>query len=259
MLFATAFTVALAKRTSSISLSAQATVSAVAVIAAALIAGSIAIWSSRYAIKKTLEHERVQLFNERFATAADKLGHEQAATRLAGLYALAGLADDWEGHRQTCIEVLCSYLRMPYELDTASSGYRKGEREVRRSAIRIIRDHLRQGFSDVSWCNYNFSFEGAIFDCGDLTGARFTGGHVSFHGACFVSGTFHFDRVRFDGAHVWFNKAHFAGADVHFNGAQFLSGRVTFDSIDCTGGNVSFDDARVTGCEVDWGPFKPLT
>ena len=250
-------TAALASSANSVSLSSQAAVSAVAAIVAALIAGSIAAWSSRYTIKKTLEHQRVQLFNERFATAADKLGHEYAATRLAGLYALAGLADDWEGHRQTCIDVLCGYLRMPYEPDPAASGYREGEREVRRTVVRVIRDHLRQGYSDVSWCNYNFSFEGAIFDCGDLSGARLTGGHVSFHAARFVSGTFYFSRVHFEGAHAWFNMAHFAGADVRFDGVQFLSGRVTFDDVDYTAGNVSFNNVTVSGAEVHWGPFKP--
>jgi hypothetical protein len=154
--------------------------------------------------------------------------HKSSEPPWQRLYALAGLADDWEWHRQTCIEVLCGYLRLPYEADPTSSDYRKGEKEVRRTIIRVIRDHL-QGFSDVSWCSYNFSFEGAIFDCGDLTGAWFTGGHVSFHGAHFVSGTFHFNNIRFDGAHVWFGRAHFSGADVRFDKAQFLSGKVTFD------------------------------
>jgi uncharacterized protein YjbI with pentapeptide repeats len=146
---------------------------------------------------------------------------------------------------------------MPYEPDQGAPGYREGEREVRRTVVRVIRDHLRRGFSDVSWCNYNFSFEGAIFDYGDLTGARFTGGHVSFHGARFVSGTFHFSRVRFEGAHAWFTMTHFVGADVLFDGAQFLSGRVTFDGADYTGGSVSFNNVAVTGAEVHWGPFKP--
>ena len=30
---------------------------------------------------------------------------------------MAGLADDWGQNRQTCVEVLCGYLRMPYEPD----------------------------------------------------------------------------------------------------------------------------------------------
>jgi len=30
---------------------------------------------------------------------------------------MAGLADDWKVNRQICIDVLCAYLRMPYEPD----------------------------------------------------------------------------------------------------------------------------------------------
>jgi len=246
---------------SSADLSSQvvAIAGAVALVLAALIAGSSAIWTSRYTIRKTFEHQRVQEFNERFSTAADKLGHQRAATRLAGLYALAGLADDWAAHRQTCIDVLCSYLRIPYEPDPTSRNYRRGEREVRRTIIRVIRDHLRPGFSAVSWTQDNFSFEGAIFDCGDLTGAQFTGGHVSFHGAYFVSGVFNFNNVRFDGARVWFTGARFDGAYVHFDGAQFLSGEVTFEGAELGAGKVSFDNVRIADSVVKWGSISPPT
>lgn len=232
---------------------------AAAVILAALIAGAIGVWTSRHTIRKSLEHQQVQLFNQRFSTAADKLGHEQAATRLAGLYALAGLADDWTKQRQTCVDVLCSYLRLPYEPDPSSPNYRRGEREVRRTMIRVIRDHLRSGFSRESWAGCNFSFEGATFDCGDLTGARFTGGNVSFHGVSFVSGTFHFNRVHFDGARVSFARAQFAGANVKFDEARFLSGEVTFEGATRTQGSVSFKNVTLTAkCIVNGDPLNSL-
>ena len=31
------------------------------------------------------------------------------------MYAMAGPADNWKQNRQTCVDVLCAYLRMPYE------------------------------------------------------------------------------------------------------------------------------------------------
>ncbi|WP_405476451.1 hypothetical protein [Streptomyces sp. NBC_00009] len=67
--------------------------------------------------------------SERYSTAAEQLGHEQAAVRLAGAYAMARLADDWPEQRQVCVDVLCAYLRMPYEADPPSSGI-----QVRRAA-----------------------------------------------------------------------------------------------------------------------------
>lgn len=63
------------------------------------------------------ERERTKLFNERFAGTTAQLGHDQAAVRIAGVYALAGLADDWAAQWQTCVDVLCAYLRLPRESD----------------------------------------------------------------------------------------------------------------------------------------------
>jgi hypothetical protein len=60
-------------------------------------------------------HDRNRVFNERFTAIAAQLGDDQPAVRLAGVHAMAGLADDWDANRQTCIDVLCAYLRMPYE------------------------------------------------------------------------------------------------------------------------------------------------
>jgi hypothetical protein len=58
--------------------------------------------------------ELTRTLNERFATAADQLGSDKPAVRLAGVHAMAGLADGWEANRQTRVDVVCAYLRMPY-------------------------------------------------------------------------------------------------------------------------------------------------
>ncbi|MEU7457525.1 pentapeptide repeat-containing protein [Streptosporangium roseum] len=49
-----------------------------------------------------------------YTKAAEQIGHDKAAVRLAGLYALERLAQDNPGHRQTIVNVICAYLRMPY-------------------------------------------------------------------------------------------------------------------------------------------------
>jgi hypothetical protein len=68
----------------------------------------------REQLDRTLAEERTRTLNERFATAAEQLGSDKPAVRLAGVYAMAGLADDWEENRQTCVHVPCAYLRMPW-------------------------------------------------------------------------------------------------------------------------------------------------
>jgi hypothetical protein len=60
-------------------------------------------------LDRTLAEQRTRTLNERFTTAAEQLGSDKPAVRLAGVYAMAaGLADDWEENRQTCVDVLCA-------------------------------------------------------------------------------------------------------------------------------------------------------
>jgi hypothetical protein len=68
--------------------------------------------------------------SQRYQDAATQLGHEKAAVRLAGVYAMALLADDWPEMRQTCVNVLCAYVRMP------SQGSSDQESEVRTTVRR---------------------------------------------------------------------------------------------------------------------------
>src|SRR6476659_7696841 len=69
---------------------------AIGAVLGACIAGAIGFASSWYALRR----QGLHALNERFATAAEKLGDTQAATRLAGVYAMAALADDWKEKRQ---------------------------------------------------------------------------------------------------------------------------------------------------------------
>ena len=47
----------------------------------------------------TAAHDRTRVFNERFTAIATQLGDDQPAVRLAGVHAMAGLADDWDENR----------------------------------------------------------------------------------------------------------------------------------------------------------------
>jgi hypothetical protein len=62
---------------------------------------------------------------------------------------MAGLADDWPENRQTCVDVLRGYLRMPYEPDPGEKAPEperlafRASREVRHTVIRVIVAHLK--------------------------------------------------------------------------------------------------------------------
>src|SRR5215472_15488249 len=196
-------------------------------------------------LDRTLGEQRTRTLNERFATAADQLGSDKPAIRLAGVYAMTGLADDWEENRQTCVEVLCAYLRMPYEPDPGQDAPEPerlafgASREVRHTVIRVITAHLKDDAA-VSWQDLNFDFTGVVFDGGDFRGARFSRGAISFDGARFSRGTVSFDGARFSRGTVSFGSAGFSGGTVSFNDAEFSGGTVSFNDAEFSGGRVSF-------------------
>ena len=51
---------------------------------------------------------------ELYTKAVEQLGSDKARVRFGGLYALERLAQDNPAHRQTIVNVICSYLRMPF-------------------------------------------------------------------------------------------------------------------------------------------------
>ena len=158
-------------------------------------AGTLVALTVAYRREKIAEadsvHDRTRVFNERFTTIAAQLGDAQLAARLAGVHAMAGLADDWKQNRQTCVDVLCAYLRLPYnpdpsdDADPAERTAYRANRKVRHTIIRLIGAHLRFRAA-VSWRGLNFDFTGVVFDGGDFGGAGFSGGTVDFNSSGFA-------------------------------------------------------------------------
>jgi len=212
-------------------------------------------------LEKTLAEQRTRTLNERFATAAGELGDDKpSAVRLAGVYAMAGLADDWPENRQTCVDVLCGYLRMPYKPDPGQDAPEperlafRASREVRHTVIRVITAHLQKDKdAAMSWQGLNFDFRGVVFDGGDFVGAQLSRGTVDFEGAEFSGATVYFHYAQFSGATVHFGGAQFSGGTVDFGGAQFSGGTVDFGGAQFSGGTVSFGSgARFSGGTVDF-------
>jgi uncharacterized protein YjbI with pentapeptide repeats len=198
------------------------------------------------------EDDRVRVFKRRFATATRRLGHAETAVRLAGVYALAGLADDWPDGRQTCIDELCAYLQNPYEPPpeadppAAEQLTFGGSHEVHHTVISIITAHLRDN-ARVSWRGHDFNFTGVRFDGGDFSGAEFSGGTVDFRDAVFAGGTLDFSGAVFSGATVDFTGAVFSGATVDFTGAALSGGTVHFTGAALSGGVIDFSGAEFSG------------
>lgn len=193
------------------------------------------------------QREEIDRLRDRYTTIAGQLGHDAAPIRLAGVYAMAALADDWlkrleDNEAQVCIEVLCAYVRTPRH-ESKQEG-RRADAQVREAITRVISEHLQDEMV-LSWSAKSF----------DFTGASFTGQHS------FI--TAHFDehcRMNFDGAHIGedcqitFFEANFNdGCTVTFDQATFHS-MCYVDVMNCSfeeGARVTFNKAQFnTDCEV---------
>lgn len=194
---------------------------------------------------------------ELYVKAADQLGSEKAPVRLAGLYALERLAQDNPMHRQSIVDVLCAYLRMPYlaperpgtvsgsvttepatdetHVPSGDSSARpeedsREERQVRLTAQRILARHLKPGVrggrpDPIHWGPVILDLTEAVLIDFDMTGCHLH--RATFDGAAFI-GEAGFDGARFTGD-AEFDGATFADI-ARFNGATFSDG-ASFGSV----------------------------
>ncbi|MBB5913987.1 hypothetical protein BJY24_002854 [Nocardia transvalensis] len=205
-------------------------------------------------------------FVERFGAAAAQLGSGDVAVRLAGVYAMAGAADESDGpRRQQCVDVLCGYLRLPYDVDHGSTGrtklvtttprvergrdrgtveehveYRQNDREVRRTIVRVIIDRLRSD-SEYDWSASDFDFRDAHLEESGFGSTTF-GGSARFARATFAA-TADFRGATFTGA-ADFRNATFTDT-AYFKNATFAG---TTDFRDATFADTAyFKNATFTG------------
>jgi hypothetical protein len=131
----------------------------------------------------TLEHEQrvaaaaehdanERRVTELYGRAAEQLGSDKAPVRLAGLYALERLGELNEEQRETIVNVVCAYLRMPFtspgerpapDADATLYHERTQELQVRLTAQRILRRHRLRTAPDDLW-NVTVDLDGANLD-----------------------------------------------------------------------------------------------
>ncbi|MET8426663.1 pentapeptide repeat-containing protein [Nocardia sp. NPDC004860] len=205
-------------------------------------------------------------FAEVFGVAARQLGDPDVAVRIAGVYAMAGVADEFSARwrRQQCVDVLCGYLRLPYQPEEGASHlvsksqriedhgtavervytYRQNDRQVRDTIVRVIAEHLRPA-AETPWCGCDFDFSDAVFEDADFRHAVFAGRNTRFTNAMFLSGrTVSFEQTRFLGERVTFRGAVFRSMAV-FDRAVFAPTEV--DRTDRENAGATFTEATFGG------------
>ena len=197
-----------------------------------------------------------QRITELYTRAVDQLGNDQAPVRLGGLHALERLAQNNPAQRQTIVDVICAYLRMPYALpddkppgeDAPAEAHtryeqRRQELQVRLTAQRIVAAHLRPDTWGTFWPDIDLDLTEAQLHQLDLTDCRIR--NAEFGGAKF-SGDAAFDKANFSG-NARFDKAKFSG-DASFSEAQF-SGDARFYKTKFSG-NARFNKAKFSAKAV---------
>ncbi len=218
--------------------------------------------------EQTQQHNEMDAAERRvtelYVKAADQLGSAQAPVRLAGLYALERLAQDNPVHRQTVVEVMCAYLRMPYTPprnetiatdDSADADkVSREERQVRLAAQRILLSHLQPGENHDGatanphyWSDMDVDLTEAVLEEFDFSRCHVRRG--GFARVTFIGGA-GFDRAAFTnaatfrgatfGGDAWFGDAKF-NSSARFRGATF-KGYARFDGASFAG-SVGFVDA----------------
>lgn len=182
---------------------------------------------------------------ELFAKAVDHLGNDHAAVRLGGLYSLARLAHNNEAYRQTIVDVICAYLRMPGRSDEADAG----EEHVRLEAQRLLFRRMRPG--DGHWPDIRIDLSNTTLTDVDAQGCVFA--DVSFARSTF-SGPANFDEAVFTEPASFAEATFTAEASLRsarwrhravFDGARFHGG-CRFDATDFEGG-ASYASAKFFG------------
>jgi uncharacterized protein YjbI with pentapeptide repeats len=205
---------------------------------------------------------------ELYTKAVEQLGSDKAPVRLGGLYALERLAQDNPAQRQTIVNVICAYLRMPFsptepdelegkvprdlakkaEAEARVSEIRNTwwqERQVRLTAQRILAEHLRddsakdQQSTDPPRARF---WPGIRLDLAGATLIDFNLGNGVMADASFSGATFSGD--------AWFVGATFS-SEARFGGAVFSGeaqfGLATFSGPARFGGAIFSGDAQFVG------------
>ncbi|RFU37256.1 pentapeptide repeat-containing protein [Actinomadura logoneensis] len=207
---------------------------------------------------------------ELYNAAATQLGSDKAPVRLTALYTLERLANANPDHRQTIVNIICAYLRMPFtppatpkaaeaqDVEKAREAVRRyrarhhrtelvpsapapdnrEELQVRLTAQRILQTHLRRNaiehWSDIALDMTNATLIDFTLTGGRLTTADFRSaylhGDTDFSGTVFA-GHADFSEVTFT-QDAAFRYVTFAG-HADFEGATF-TGRAEFDRVNFT-------------------------
>lgn len=162
------------------------------------------------------QHDRERSTDERFARAIELMGNDADQVRVGAMHALAGLSRSRPEYTQTVLDVLCAYLRRPF--DHAHYARLRGdshlveesadadrERQVRLTAQRLIGELLPQS-GNGRGPTYDLDLTGATleyFDISERVVGQLTARSVNLYEANAFRGMEIYGDAWFTAAHSW--------------------------------------------------------
>jgi uncharacterized protein YjbI with pentapeptide repeats len=202
-----------------------------------------------------------------YSKAAEQFGSDNVAVQLAGLYGFERLANDHPQLRQTVVNVICSFLRMPIPSPTDDAVIASKNSQVRSAAQRILLEHLRPPVEQVgeraagAYWEVSVNLSGATLEDFSLAGCQIDKGvfvESVFVGGCDFTGLSTLQELDLSGATFQcplLAKQARVGGDVVLDQAVFES-RVDFGGSHFAGAvamrqtklsDASFDQCRFAG------------
>ncbi|OOC08271.1 hypothetical protein B0293_05295 [Amycolatopsis azurea DSM 43854] len=144
----------------------------------------LALTDQRSVARQTEHDAAERRITELYTKAVEQLGADAAPVRLGGLYALERLGRSSDAQRETILDVVCAYLRMPLPVDRENVAENAGcssgkptrdqteERQVRLAAQQILHRARRPG-PDL-WQVGRINLRGADLAGSDLSGINLT-------------------------------------------------------------------------------------
>jgi hypothetical protein len=162
-----------------------------------------------------VQHDRERSSDERFARSIELLGNSADQVRVGAMHALAGLARSRSEYTQTVLDVLCAYLRRPFDhahyarlrgaSDVEESVEADRERQVRLTAQRLIGELLPQS-GNGRGPTYDLDLTGATleyFDLSERVVGQLTARSVNLYEANAFGGMEIYGDAWFTAAHSW--------------------------------------------------------
>lgn len=225
-------------------------------------------YRERISVEKAEQREDEQAADRKLSEAVTLLSDDKPIIQISGVYALAGVADEYGGsYNQRAVDILCAYIRSNKDpnyavVESTIMG------EMRKRTTDFHQNNGKLPASNTQWSDCKFDFHGAVLyeehrffgqlftEAVDVSEARFMKPLLVQH--CCLKGGLYAYRTNFNGS-VIFSGVRYGGTNLNFSESTFKSYLSLYDLIplnECVVFPPSFSGAAFHVSEDETTPFR---